>query len=490
MIKLFPVLLPILFQIIFSNNLFVSAVFLPFCRISPQNAKLEIDQRINRRCSHKENENNFNVLQGSRNIQVLKKLYLLVESGHLTNTSRLMIFVDEIFEKNRIYYYSPAEWAIYHDKLNVLDHFIKESLFRYAQAHHLGATLNGLLVTAIKSNHLEAFKLIRSNSKLFSIKRNSFLNLAAQHHVNEEFIHFLLDDCELVSELVDDAVTFLDYGTPPLLTAVKFNNSKAAIIFIERGANLSFPLQNIMSLNRKRLLSALLDYFKYFCSYKDSDGDGILHLAAKYSNDPEMINLVIEKCPNIIINELNDSGDTPLELCLESSNQNLQKVAEQLILHGTDIFSYSSNGFRSIDKIIKNRLKILLKFVLETQNENNSKMQRILSMICISKAWSLLDQVLLLRPEFFDLINFNEISFSDLLLENAHVAFKMAIQKGIFTLKDSTIHHIINSDSIDFIKVVLESGFDIKSVFSPSDFKKISDQISDEMYDLILSLIN
>ena len=53
---------------------------------------------------------------------------------------------------------------------------------------------DGLLNTAIQTGNLEAFKIIYNVA--YNVENIDLLSYAARHHVSDEFLYFLLDDCD------------------------------------------------------------------------------------------------------------------------------------------------------------------------------------------------------------------------------------------------------------------------------------------------------
>lgn len=498
------------FHMILNLGLVLSSSFLPFhCHFpsSKNNNNLMIDKisfRHNLKFAH---EDNFIVIfksNRSTNKRALRTLYEIVETENLSISSEyLMKCVNEIFEKSLIYCYSPVQWAILQDKLEILDHFVQESLLKHAKPYRVNFELKKLLEITIKAGKFKAFKFLRSFYNK-TLKYRGLLDLAVQHRVSEEFLDYLLYYCGLASEVTESTDQFIK---EPIFTAIKFNNINASLKFIRsRGRFPHALLLYIMLYNRIRLLTTLFEEFEpeseaepeafsFDCEYKyygEEDGYGnLLHLAAKYANEPEMVRFLLKKCPNIPIDELNGQGKTALEISLKFLSINKQKIAEILILNGADIFLNSSLGICPLEIIISGRLTNVFRFILEIWMKRRSNLQFIIDKIFLFRSWSMLDQVLLLFSSAHDLtINFNIIPLTGIIEEKAHVTLDHLIETGFVELDEELIDFLILSGSVEMVRVALNRGISPEHIRKVCDMKRSRIMISENAYESILSLIN
>lgn len=481
-----------LFLHLISYLSFVSSSYLPSHLPFLQTKKLLID-KLSYKNSLK-NERNHNLIivydiSRIRNKRALRKIYEIVETGDLSlSNEHLMRKVYEIFEKNRFYCYSPAEWAILQDRLQVLDHFIDESLLKHAEPHHFGFDLIKLLAISIRSGKFEIFKLIRGKYNK-SLKSQDFLNLAVQHHVNQEFLDYLLEDCGLEEEIDEFDNEFYQ---SPLHTAIRFNNVEASLKFIiTREKFSSLSLRYILIHNRVRLLKILFDTesLLFDCDYRTPDDGNLLHMAAKWANEPEMMRFLLEKCPNILIDELNRHGKTALEISLQFSSPKRQKISEILILNGADVFSYSPKNTCPMETIIASRLVNVFEFCLKIWIERKSKLQFIIDKIFLFRSWSLLDRILLLLSNQDLIIKFEDIPFSEIIKEKANVTLDYLIENNFVELDYVTIDGIVLTGSCEMVKVALKHGVNPEYIIDISEKKWFSGRISETAFESIMSCL-
>ena len=444
-------------HLFFLSLSFVSTCFLSSSLRRSKNKNNLLIDKLNYKNNLKSGHDDILINNG----RVLRKLYKIVEAGDLTRSrDNLMENVNQIFESNNVYCYSPAEWAILQNSNNVLEHFIEESLLKYVTSFNVDITFINLFETSIKTGKFEAFRILHGKYEN-SLMSHGFLNLAVQHRASTEFLDYLLDDCGLVTE-IDESDDELHQN--PLHTAIRFNNIDASLKLIIKKAHFSsLSLQHIMTYNRIRLLTIIFDQFKtepflFDCEYRNPDDGNLLHMAAKYSKEPEMINFLLKQCPNLSINELNRQGQTALELSLNFSKK--QNIAEILILKGADIFLYSSKGICPLETIIFSRLKNVFKVILEIWIENKTKIQEMIEKIFDSRAWSMLDQVLLILPDQNQdlVIRFEEITFNEIIKEKAHVTFDLVLGLGLIKLDEDTFNSIILFSSDDIVRIALKHG--------------------------------
>lgn len=456
--------------------------FLPILR--PK--KLLID-KLSYKSSLK-NEQDHNLIR-IRNNRALRMLYEIVETGDLSlSNDNLMENVYRIFEPNRLYCYSPVEWSILQNRLNVLEHFIDESLLRHAEPYHVGFDLVKLLAMSIKSGKFEAFKLLRGKYNK-SLKYQDFLNLAVQHHVNEEFLDYLLEDCGLAEELDESDNEFYQ---SPLHNAIRFNNIEASLKFIiTRQSFSSTPLHYIMLHNRVRLLQILFDTesLAFDCDFKSPNDGNLLHMAAKYANEPEMMKFLLGKCPNIPIDEINEQGQTALDISLKFSSPKKQKISELLILNSSDVFSHSSRNTCPMETIIADRLVNVFKFCLEIWIERKSKLQFIIDKIFLFRSWSLLDQVLLMLSNQDPIIKLEDIPISEIIKEKAHVTLDHVVTAGLVELDNEAVDSILLSGSVDLVKVALKHGTNPEYIIDVAERKRLTGRLTESTYESIMSLI-
>lgn len=377
----------------------------------------------------------------------LRKVYELVEEqSNRPIRSGTLLTCDLVFAKNRLYTYSPAEWAIVTNNLKALQLFVCDSLLIESLLYHFKVEIfDGLLNTAIQTGNLEAFKIIYNVA--YNVENIDLLSYAARHHVSDEFLYFLLDDCDLKEEI--------EYATPsgpfssPLETAVKFNNLRAALIFIDKGASISTSIFPIFSFNRKRMLKVFLEQFSDLCCMK-LDGN-LLHHAARYSSDPGVIEMIFEKCPEIKVNELNNDNESPLDLCIESKVRN-ESILKSLLNHGADL---TRNNYAPLETIIENRYLNLFKMALRFNLSNSSFIGKCIHFIKKHDAWQIFDVFLILDPEYIKFINPANISIDTLILEKAVVTFKLLLKSKKISIKEAA-KRVGSHEAEEFMEILNE----------------------------------
>lgn len=416
----------------------VSASF-PFLKTESYQAPLKIDQHKIRSREKKTLSVSSSQLRESN----LRKIYEMVEDDSTDGRCKRPHLPDWnlIFANNQFYTYTPAEWAILLNNLGMLEHFVTTAIQNeFIERFIKQAIIKNLLKTSIHVGNLDAFKFLFGTSILNG--NQDFLSLAAMHHVNDDFLHFLLEDCGF-----KHAIEYASMGGPflsPLETAVKFNNARAAVLFLQAGAKFESPLYAVFTLNRKRILKKFFEHIPDLC--QRSFDESILHFAARMSSDAGIIDIIIEKCPGIDVNEVNKQNESPLDLCvapkpppattqdneapLELSYGKTSKnasVFESLLLHGANL---ARNDFKALDSIIRKGFVDLFRIVLKLGSSDDLIITKCVQMIKAHDAWLLFDELLVFKPELIEVIDSGNIPLPSIVANHALITFKMLLQSG------------------------------------------------------------
>lgn len=427
-----------------------------FIRNAPIRRELKIEQ-------FKYRINNYQLFDSPRGLglfktpagKVLRRLYEMVEDESDNFSNKHMNRVSLIFDNNAIFTYSPAKWAILNDKLAVLEHFIEYSLFIHVSDYIASCHIRELLQCSIEMGKFEAFKMMYSKS-LATITKDNFLTIAARHHISDEFFNYLLDEYKLEKEL-DHSSSFYPFHSP-LQAAVKFNNHRAALILLERGADPSFALQMIMDLNRQRLLTELLETISFFCDYKDSSGKGILHYAARHASDPKIIDVILNSSCEFTVNDFDSDFASPLRDALTSHNAKKDQIAEVLIKRGADVFFDSWDGKNPLQIIVRKRKVDLFNLILVNSQHGPEQMKIIMQIIEEEQAWLLFDQILLLNSKFLDLLtaDISKPSITFLIAEKAKVTFELLLRNRTLLVTDQELKLIAESETQEFYEIFMK----------------------------------
>lgn len=431
----------------------ITASCLSWCQVHPRRS-LRIEAY--RKSSSGDDSLHSEDINGN-NFRILMVLYEAVENGDTYPAIRFkMSCYSELFDNNGYFSYSPAQWAILNNSPDVLSFFLINSLLKTNRTVSIQAYIihifNELFINCIQWGKFESFKILWELFPSSSIGNEDYLSLAAQHHVNEQFWQFLFNK-GVVSETAKKS-NLLEYYGEVLTVAVRFNNIIAAKMLIERGAVLSEALEMIMARNRQRLLENVIN--SNFCEFKDEEGLGLLHYAAKHSNDPDMISLIIDKCKRVDTNLDTLSGWTPLELCLNRMDSNVEKIAKILVLNGADVFTKNPEGKSPIETIIKGNFNCLFSFLLGICFQNDSHMIEFIDICVRHKSWTRLDEILIKRPDLIASLKIQNVSVYTFTVEDAPITFRFCLEnKLILQDENEFINWLVLKNSNELVKIAL-----------------------------------
>lgn len=426
------------------------------------------------------------------NPDILYNLYEMAETGKIDqNMVFVMLFV-EIFESNEIYPYTPAEWAVFNGETEVIRTFLEMSEVVHYDPSSVNPIFTNLFALAIQRNKYETLKCILECTKM-EVKGQGFLSIAAQHKASNEILNFLLNDCDLSSEI--DETNILKTYLTPLNSCIKFNNFDAAILYLKHGASLTLngakhdsPLAAIFRLNKYRMLETIFKYFPEYYNIIDEDGDSLYHYAAIYSSKVEMFTLIRETFPYLSVNLKNKIGNTPLNTCFKYILK--KEIILELISIGADIFHVPDEGHRCPLQIImeKNHETYFLA-ILGIYSDKPGLLSQVVEYICEKGAWDRLEQVLEIYPEIHpSWFDFSKITFSALLRLNAWRTFRLLLRLSKSPIPKGTLLTIAESGSEEFFKIAFEHGADIDEI-SEHDKQRIFDNGNTKMHGLIEELL-
>lgn len=387
---------------------------------------------------------------------VLMKLYGIVETGNTIDVGSLALYYyTAIFDKNELYSYSPAEWAVLNDKTEVLVFFLVNSLQNVTDPIYIFGIFENLFITSIQLGKFNSFKSLRQRFSDSSTETEYYMALAAKHHASETFWCFLFD--ERVVPCFIRKSSLPEYYGEVLAVAVRFNNILAARMLIEQGAVIHSALEIIMARNRQRLLDNVIHL--NICQFKDEDGLGLLHYAVKHSNDRDMITLIFQKCPSICPDIATASDCTPLKICLDRTDSNVETIADTLIFNGADIFIKRKSQRSSLERIIGCRMKSLFSFILSIYFEIDSHMTQFIDMCISYESWSLLDEILISRPDLIASLKLQLVSVDSFATEYAPITFRIFLEKELIVQdEDELIEWLLQNNSDVFTKITLDCG--------------------------------
>lgn len=391
-----------------------------------------------------------------KSFKVLMELYGFVETGNTIDVGNsTLLYCTEIFTDNEMYSFNPAEWAIVNNKTDALVFFLKNSLLKASKTRFILKTFNDLSATCIKLGKYSSFKFLRELSPDTLASSHSYMILAARHHVNEEFWRYLFDERVVPYFVTESSIP--EYYGDVLTVAVRFNNALAARMLIEKGAVMPEALLMIIARNRQRLLENVIS--SKICEFKDKKGLGVLHYAAKYSNDPDMITLILQKCLSISPDVGTASDRSPLDICLDRTDSNVETIARALILNGADIFIKRKSRRSPLEMIISCRMRKLFSIILGIYFESNSHMIQCIDMCISYESWSLLDEILKIRVDLIDSLNIQIASVYSFTIGDAPITFRYCLKKDVFLQNEvELIEWLIQKHSDEFTKIALDCG--------------------------------
>ena len=420
----------------------------------------------------------------------LREFYSMAETGVIVSSDKFDINHNEIFESNIFHAYTPAEWAVYNDKTEVLRAFIQNSLIVAYPQKRINAISTNLLALAIQRNNLKALKLIIIYTGM-QVNGNGSLSIAAQHHASHDILNFLLNDCNLRSEI--NQTDIMNFYLKPLHACIKFNNFNAAIMFLNHGAVLSdlnkneSPLASIMISKKKRILESILKSVPELCEFRDADDDSLLHYAATFAYDPEFISIILRLCPTLSVNSTNNSDFTALDTVFEYFSTK-DEMAKALITGGADIFHVPRDRECPLEIIMRKGYENLFAFILESYLQIPSSMKRIVEFIVEFKSWSWLDRVIEVYPDIPNTwIDYTKLSFMALLRHDAPLTFRLFLKRSGSGVPIGNLIKIIAHGSKEFLKIAVEHGADIDEI-TEKNKKMILVNGDEEMFNLIEQL--
>jgi ankyrin repeat protein len=430
---------------------------------------------------------------GFLNREILFDLYEMAETGVIDFTKDVGLLYLEIFEKNGIYAFTPAERAVYNGETAVLETFFDETEVVSYDPVSIASIFRNLFALAIQRNQLEALQCILKCTSM-EVKDQAFLSIAAQHRSSDKIMNFLLNDCDLKSEI--DQTNNLNTYLTPLNASIKFNNFDAVILFLKHGASLTIsdaknetPLGTIFKLNKHRMFAHIFKNFPEYCEVIDQDGNSLYHHVAIYSTNTSMISMVRELCPNLSVNIKNSSGFTPINICFMKLNLNKEIVLAFTSI-GADIFHVPKQTWPCpLQAIMEYGHEDCFYSILELYRYKAGSMSRIVQYICEKGAWEWLDRVIEIYPDiptaWFD---FSKVTLAALLHLNAWRAFRLFLRISRSPIPHGTILNIAENGSGQFLKVAVENGANIDEI-SERDRERILENGNEEMFNLIEDLV-
>jgi len=130
----------------------------------------------------------------------------------------------------------------------------------------------------------------------------------------------------------------------------------------------NYPIHQIIYGNK---IEALKFFIKNNVDFtiKDIQGDTVLHYAAFFCKDKEIVNLIKSKCNQVSLNEKNNEEETPLMYALE---QNSDEKLIELFMSNENINIPNKNDEYPIDLAIKNERNEVLKMLQEKNAKSSS----------------------------------------------------------------------------------------------------------------------
>lgn len=415
----------------------------------------------------------------------LRILYKMVEEDRPDLQDELLFdignFHAEIFELNPKYCYTPAEWCIHLNKMNVFKLFIQRTFMKPRDIKLIDRTGKLLMAMAIQYRNLKAVEILK-NYAVFQIRGKGFLSIAAQHYVKPELVDFLLYNCRLIEEI--DSPSANGKYPKPLISCIKFNNFPMAVSLLEKGAAFGSDLAGnrhesvlatILRKKKTRALKQILVEIPYLCDYKDIEGNGLLHYAVTYSSDPEMIDLIRSSCPDLDVDSQNLHLMTPLTtvLSLQDCDQ-VEGFSLKLIKLSANPLKMSSEHICPLDLIVNREHYTIFTFILDHSPLDlcsTGILKEMVKTVSTNSMWTWLDRLL---NKFsleinVDWINFSGVKFEDLLAQNAHSTFEIALSKKrlnklTFNLPSDFLEQIAMAGLDIFLNAAIKYGYDLDSI--------------------------
>lgn len=431
--------------------------------------------------------NSYNVIK-FLDREFLRDLYEMAETGKIDESVDFDYICFEIFDSNEIFAYTPAEWAVYNGQTEVLRTFMEKTRIVAYSKTCLYSIFKNILALSIQRNNFEALKCIIICTEM-QVKGQGFLSIAAQHHSNDQILKFLLNDCDLKSE-IDQSDSFNTYLTP-LNACIKFNFFDGAILFLKYGASLILtdslidsPLVTIFTLNKFRMLKSILANFPEFCDLIDTDGNSLYHYAAISSKNTEMISIIHKSCPNLSVNIKNLNGLIPLNNCFNTFIR--KEMALSLVSIGADIFHVPEEGHLSpLQIIFDSSYKGCFYSIIKIYHDKMPLISQIVQHICGINAWEWLDRVLEVYPDIPSVwFDFSQATFPALLKSNAWRTFRVFLRNYMKSIPQGFIFAIIENGSREFLKIAIENGADVEEIYKNDD-RMISTEENEKIFDLI-----
>lgn len=421
----------------------------------------------------------------------LHSLYEMAERGTFEFSDIYEISFEEAFARNNLYVYTPAEWALHNGNLNILEVFINVVLRTTCHPERIEYFIKNLFTMAIQYKNLEALRLINESIPI-KLDGKGFLAIAAQHHASNGILYYLLDECHLEGDLLIPASNGI--FPKPLEASVRFNNLNAVMLFLRRKAPLGAKygenpgktaLGLMFGLDKKRILQHLLFKCPAYCDYSDDHGNGLLHYAAMYARDPEILSIILESCPKLNVDSLNKEHFTPLSTIFRNLDFEKSGVAIKLIEAGADITGKLFDGSSPLESIIKYRFKSVFDCIVDKYHRDIFVMRRIVRVICEFESWPLLSKVMQTCPDIPKYwIDSRKIGLEALLARDNLILFQLALKLKLIPLTAESLEQIIQADKKEFLTLAFEYGAD-PSLIPDSTLKKLLEDWKYEMLDCI-----
>lgn len=169
-------------------------------------------------------------------------------------------------------------------------------------------------------------------------------------------------------------------GNTPLLSAAKNDRLKVVKLLVSKGANIAAQDNNgdnIFMIATKKAYVKIIDYFAFekkvdLSAIKDKNNNTLLHLAVLHYHDlgdsKDHLKLIkyLFHFRNLNLEEKNNDGNTPLDLAMETEDNDL---VENLLQLGAKIDPIKHEHYVRVHQIHQNKPEELYRYTLK-QNED------------------------------------------------------------------------------------------------------------------------